>query len=133
MLGMGFSDKQGNHNYGFEEMADLYTALFVQLHITQTHILAHDLGNSVVQELLKRNEERTKPFAINSIAFLNGGMFTDAYKPRFIQRLLSDSPKPIEKFVSSYYQKQVLAKLQHLFLAQIQSPQKNYWKTFGKY
>lgn len=105
MLGMGFSDKPGNHNYGFEEMADLYTALFVQLHITQTHILAHDLGNSVVQELLKRNEERTKPFAINSIAFLNGGMFTDAYKPRFIQRLLSDSPKPIEKFVSSYYQK----------------------------
>jgi pimeloyl-ACP methyl ester carboxylesterase len=50
-------------------MADLYTALVNELQITETHILAHDLGNSVVQELLARNEEGRNTFAIKSIAF----------------------------------------------------------------
>jgi pimeloyl-ACP methyl ester carboxylesterase len=100
MLGMGFSDKPEKHQYSFEEMADLYAALFIELQITETHILAHDLGNSVVQELLARNEEGKNQFAIKSIAFLNGGLFTDVYKPRLIQILLSKSPKPIGKILS---------------------------------
>ncbi len=95
MLGMGFSDKPQKHAYSFEEMAALYTALLSELRISETHILAHDLGNSVVQELLARNEENKNPFAIKSIAFLNGGLFSDVYKPRLIQLLLSKSPKPI--------------------------------------
>jgi len=100
MLGMGFSDKPEKHHYSFEEMADLYTTLFKQLHITETHILSHDLGNSVVQELLARNEEGKNPFEIKSVAFLNGGLFTDVYKPRLIQILLSKSPKPIGRILS---------------------------------
>jgi pimeloyl-ACP methyl ester carboxylesterase len=94
---MGFSDKPEKHQYSFEEMADLYAALLKELTITDTHILAHDLGNSVVQELLARNEEGKIHFIIKSIAFLNGGLFTDVYKPRLIQILLSKSPKPIGK------------------------------------
>jgi pimeloyl-ACP methyl ester carboxylesterase len=100
MLGMGFSDKPEKHNYSFEEMANLYTSLLKELQVTETHILAHDLGNSVVQELLARNEKGKNPFLIKSVAFLNGGLFTDVYKPRLIQILLSKSPKPIGKLVS---------------------------------
>ncbi len=110
MLGMGFSDKPENHQYSFEEMAELYIALFKQLQITETHILAHDLGNSVVQELLARNEEGKKPFTIKSIAFLNGGLFTDVYKPRLIQILLSKSPKPIGKILSRLMSKKNVSK-----------------------
>lgn len=110
MLGMGFSDKPEKHDYSFGEMADLYTALFSELKITETHILTHDLGNSVVQELLARNEETKNLFKIKSIAFLNGGLFTDVYKPRLIQILLSKSPKPIGKILSRLMSKNSVSK-----------------------
>ena len=110
MIGMGFSDKPKNHHYSFDEMADLYTALFKELQVTETHILAHDLGNSVVQELLARNEEDKNSFKIKSIAFLNGGLFTDVYKPRLIQILLSKSPKPIGKILSRLMSEKSVAK-----------------------
>ncbi len=110
LLGMGFSDKPENHHYSFEEMADLYTSLFKKLHITETHVLAHDLGNSVVQELLARSEEHKNPFEIKSIAFLNGGLFVDVYKPRLIQVLLSRSPKPIGKILSRLMSKKIVSK-----------------------
>jgi pimeloyl-ACP methyl ester carboxylesterase len=110
MLGMGFSDKQEKHNYSFEEMADLYTSLLKELQVTETHVLPHDLGNSVVQELLARNEEGKNPFVIKSIAFLNGSLFTDVYKPRLIQILLSKSPKPIGKILSRLMSKTNVSK-----------------------
>lgn len=110
MLGMGFSDKPEKHQYSFEEMADLYSALFKELQITETHILTHDLGNSVVQELLARNEEGKNPFRIKSIAYLNGGLFTDVYKPRLIQILLSKSPKPIGRILSRLMSKKSVSK-----------------------
>jgi pimeloyl-ACP methyl ester carboxylesterase len=110
ILGMGFSSKPEKHQYSFEEMANLYTTLFKELQIIETHILAHDLGNSVVQELLARNEEGKNPFAIRSIAFLNGGLFTDVYKPRLIQILLSKSPKPIGRILSRLMSKKSVSK-----------------------
>ncbi len=110
MLGMGFSDKPDDHDYSFNEMADAYTSLFKRLKITSTHILAHDLGNSVVQELLARDEENKNPFEVKSVAFLNGGLFTDVYKPRLIQLLLSKSPKPIGRILSSLMSKKNVSK-----------------------
>jgi len=110
MLGMGFSDKPENHDYSFDEMADLYTALLEEHQITESHILTHDLGNSVVQELLARNEEGKNSFALKSIVFLNGGLFTDVYKPRLIQILLSKSPKPIGRVLSRLMSKQSVSK-----------------------
>lgn len=100
MLGMGFSEKPHNYKYSFEDHADMYTALLGQLQVREIHILAHDLGNSVVQELIARDGENKNPFKIKSVAFLNGGLFIDVYKPRLIQILLSKSPKPIGKLLS---------------------------------
>lgn len=110
MLGMGFSGKPENHNYSFDEMADLYNVLLEKLQIAESHILTHDLGNSVGQELLARNEEGRNSFTIKSIAFLNGGLFTDVYKPRLIQILLSKSPKPIGRVLSRLMSKQSVSK-----------------------
>lgn len=100
MLGMGFSDKPKMHKYCFEEMADLYDSLFKELEVTATHILAHDLGDNVVQELLARNQEGPHTVTINSIAFLNGGLFSDVFRPGFIQVLLSKSPNLAGRFIS---------------------------------
>jgi pimeloyl-ACP methyl ester carboxylesterase len=110
MPGMGFSDKPEKHTYSFEELADVYSALLQELNITAVHFLSHDLGNSVVQELIARNEEGKNPFQIKSIAFLNGGLFSDVYKPRLIQVLLSKSPKQIGRMLSKLMTRNMVAK-----------------------
>lgn len=53
---------------------------------------------SVVQEMFASPKKNV--FIIRSVAFMNGGLFTDVYKPRLIQRLLSQTPNVIGKFLS---------------------------------
>ena len=58
-------------------------------------MLAHDLGDSVGQELLARSEfgEQTYgAWAIESITWLNGGLFNESYTPRTLQKLMSATP-----------------------------------------
>lgn len=100
LLGMGFSDKPKNHKYSFEEYCEIVNALLKKLNITKTHILSHDLGVSVAQELIARASERKNNFMIKSSAFINGSLFIDVYKPRYIQILLSKSPTIIGKLLS---------------------------------
>ncbi len=100
MLGMGFSDKPVSYPYSFEDHVSMYRSLLGHLQIQSIHILAHDLGNSVVQELLASFEEGDRSIDIQSIAFLNGGLFSDVYRPRPIQVLLSQSPPFIGKLLS---------------------------------
>jgi pimeloyl-ACP methyl ester carboxylesterase len=60
--------------------------------VKECHVLAHDIGDSVAQELLARHElgeQTAAPYQIKSITWLNGGLFNEAYSPRPIQRLLS--------------------------------------------
>lgn len=110
MLGMGFSDKPKDYEYSFADMADLYTSLLQHLKVENCHFIAHDLGNSVVQELIARDLEQNNPFTIESIAFLNGGLFTDAYQPRLIQIILSKSPPFIGKLMSKLMSKSAVDK-----------------------
>ncbi len=99
-LGMGFSDKPKNHVYSYKEHCETINYLMKRLNINELHILSNDLGVSIAQELLAKDLLNENEFKINSVAFMNGGLFMDVYKPRFIQRLLSQSPKPIGKIIS---------------------------------
>jgi len=110
LLGMGFSDKPENHQYSYEEYCDIVNSLLDFLNISNTHILSHDLGVSVVQELISWDLEQKNTFQINSIAFINGSLFIDVYKPRFIQRLLSQTPHIIGKFLSKKISKNAIYK-----------------------
>jgi pimeloyl-ACP methyl ester carboxylesterase len=109
-LGMGFSDKPKDHDYSFHEHCEIINFLVEFWGIKQTHILSHDLGVSIVQELLARDLASQNCFRIQSVAFMNGGLFMDSYKPRMIQRLLSQSPKPIGKLLSKLLTKKKLEK-----------------------
>ena len=109
-LGMGFSDKPKDHDYSFHEHCEIINFLIEFWGIKQTHILSHDLGVSIVQELLARDLASQNCFRIQSVAFMNGGLFMDSYKPRMIQRLLSQSPKPIGKLLSKLLTKKKLEK-----------------------
>lgn len=84
MLGFGFSDKP-KQNYSIFEQADLFDALLKQLGIEQYHLLAHDYGDTVAQELLARHHLSQN---IRSVVFSNGGLFPETHHPVLIQKLL---------------------------------------------
>ena len=88
MLGFGLSDKPINAPYKITEQADLYTQFLKRLNITDVHILAHDYGDTLAQELLARQVATKSEIRINSVCFLNGGLFPHVHKPLFIQKLL---------------------------------------------
>jgi pimeloyl-ACP methyl ester carboxylesterase len=95
MLGMGFSDKPVAYEYTVHDHADMHEALLAHLGVESAHILAHDLGDSVAQELLARHEFSERVYGslrIESITWLNGGLFNEAYTPRLMQKALSRTP-----------------------------------------
>lgn len=87
MLGFGYSAKPVQHTYSILEQADLCEQLLKHLGVHRFHILAHDIGNNLSQEMLARHLENPQ-FDIQSICLLNGGIFPDKIRPRLIQRLL---------------------------------------------
>ena len=87
MLGFGDSAKPANHEYSLLEQADLQQALLEHLNVEQpVHLLAHDYGDSVAQELLARHYESRVELA--SCVFLNGGLFPETHHPLLMQKLL---------------------------------------------
>jgi pimeloyl-ACP methyl ester carboxylesterase len=89
MLGFGESAKPRGHRYSIFEQADLQMALLGKLGIARFHALVHDYGVTVGQELLARGAP------IDSICFLNGGLFPETHRPRPIQRLLASPLGPL--------------------------------------
>jgi pimeloyl-ACP methyl ester carboxylesterase len=95
MIGMGFSDKPVAYGYSVHDHADMHEALLEHLNVQRCHVLAHDLGDSVGQELLARNEFGEQSYgsvSYESITWLNGGLFNEAYTPRAMQKLMSGTP-----------------------------------------
>ncbi|GGE62420.1 epoxide hydrolase [Streptosporangium jomthongense] len=88
LLGFGFSDKPREHAYSIADQADLVEGLLEGLGLEAVHLLAHDYGCSVAQELLAREQEGVLPFQIASVCFLNGALFPEVHNPLMIQKLL---------------------------------------------
>lgn len=90
MIGFGLSAKPENYTYSLVDQADIAMELLNKLNIREFHILAHDYGVSVAQEVLARvlnNERETEGRVVKSVAFLNGGLFAALHRPLFIQKL----------------------------------------------
>ena len=86
MLGFGFSAKPATGDYRIAVQTDLQQALLKHLHIDSYHVLAHDYGDTVAQELLARDLEGQTN--ILSMTLLNGGLFPETHKPVLLQKLL---------------------------------------------
>ena len=95
LIGYGFSAKPYEFDYTTFAQADVITALIDYLGISRVHILAHDYGNTITQELLARDAEGSLNFSIPSICFLNGALFPETHRPILAQKLLIS---PIGKF-----------------------------------
>lgn len=87
MLGFGLSEKPRDIDYSIFAQADIEEALLEQLGVSEAHILAHDYGDTVAQELLARHIEGSLSFSIKSVIFLNGGLFPEQHRARPIQKL----------------------------------------------
>lgn len=99
MIGFGYSDKPVDHDYSILDQATLHEELLRTLGVRRVHVLAHDYGDTVAQELLARHEERARrgddSLSIASICFLNGGLFPETHRPRLVQRLLAGPAGPL--------------------------------------
>ena len=95
MLGFGYSDKPRRHKYSIHEQADFVTDFIDHLGIGRAHILAHDYGDTVIQEVLARYNERQLGFNIQSVCLLNGGLFPETHQALLIQKLLLSPIGPL--------------------------------------
>lgn len=87
MLGFGYSAKPQSFPYSIMKQADLIIDLLKMKGISQFHILAHDYGDTVAQEIIARANESGN-IEIKSVCLLNGGIFPEAHHPLMIQKLL---------------------------------------------
>ena len=88
MLGFGFSDKPDNRNYSTHGQADIVEALVAAKGLESFHVLAHDYGDTVAQELLARQLEGNGGGQWLSCCFLNGGLFPETHRALLTQKLL---------------------------------------------
>ena len=88
LLGYGFSAKPYDFDYTTFAQAEVLQALIKHLKIKKLHVLAHDYGNTITQELLARAEEKRLDFEIETICFLNGALFPETHRPILAQKIL---------------------------------------------
>ena len=93
-LGFGLSEKPPGHRYSIGEQADVAEAVAAEVGIDRYHVLAHDYGDTVAQELLAR--QNAKPTSgWQSLSLLNGGLFPETHRARPVQKLLAGPLGPL--------------------------------------
>lgn len=86
-IGYGFSAKPKNYDYSVKDQVNLVEQLLFNLQIGHYHLLAHDYGDTVAQELLARQVDRQEN-RIKSCCLLNGGLFPETHRATRTQKLL---------------------------------------------
>lgn len=109
MLGFGLSDKPRQFSYSIMKQADLYESFLRDRDVSHYHILAHDYGDTVAQELLARQQRDIAVASIESLCVLNGGLFPETHRAVLMQRLLLSPLGPLlakrftyKKFASQF-------------------------------
>lgn len=95
LIGFGFSAKPLDHAYSLRDQAELCANLCARQKQGAVHVLAHDYGVSVAQELLAQHEDGRGAVRLKSIAFLNGGLFPETHRPLLMQKLLKSPLGPL--------------------------------------
>ncbi|WP_295877414.1 alpha/beta hydrolase [uncultured Zhongshania sp.] len=95
MLGFGFSDKPNVSSYSIHGQADIVEALIAAKSLDSFHVLAHDYGDTVAQELLARQQSGAGIGRWLSCCFLNGGLFPETHHALLTQKLLLSPLGPL--------------------------------------
>ncbi|MDT8408249.1 MAG: alpha/beta hydrolase [Wenzhouxiangellaceae bacterium] len=86
--GFGFSAKPDNYSYSLIDQADRIVLLLRSRGIRRVRLVCHDMGTSVVCELLARREMGLLPFSIDGVVFMNGSIFIEQARLTPSQKLL---------------------------------------------
>jgi pimeloyl-ACP methyl ester carboxylesterase len=95
LLGFGFSAKPRRYDYALVDQAQLCEEYLRAEGVREYHVLAHDYGDSVAQELLARQTDPGERPRLQSVAFLNGGLFPEEHRPVLLQKLLLSPIGPL--------------------------------------
>jgi pimeloyl-ACP methyl ester carboxylesterase len=95
LIGFGLSAKPAGYAYSIADQADLCEGLLAAQGIAAYHVLAHDYGDTVAQELLARQREPGSRPRLRSGSFLNGGLFPETHRPVLTQRMLLSPLGPL--------------------------------------
>jgi pimeloyl-ACP methyl ester carboxylesterase len=72
--GYGLSDKPNDYSYSLFQQADALEGLVRALGVTKARAICHDMGTSVLCELLARQDQSQLGFALEHVTFTNGSM-----------------------------------------------------------
>ncbi len=100
LIGLGRSSKPDTP-LSVHLQASIIEAIAVRQGLTEAHLLAHDLGDTVAQELLARQRDGSSRVQWRSCVFLNGGLFPETHRPRLTQQLLTSPLGPLVAQLSS--------------------------------
>ncbi len=106
LIGFGFSAKPRDYPYSLVNQAELCANLCARQQLEEVHVLAHDYGVSVAQELLTLHEQGRGAIRLKSITFLNGGLFPETHRPVLMQKLLRS---PLGPFLAKQMNQKRLA------------------------
>lgn len=95
MIGFGFSAKPRGYRYAIADQADLFEHFLTAQGARDYHVLAHDYGDTIAQELLARQDDPGERPCLRSVAFLNGGLFPETHRPLPAQKLLASPLGPL--------------------------------------
>ena len=113
--------------------ADVIEGLAQKEGIKEAHILAHDLGDTIAQELLARQMENTSRVNWLSCVFMNGGIFPETHRPLLIQKLLIS---PLGSVVARLISKKSMDKNMHKVFSQAHPPSMEFlretWKLINE-
>ena len=92
-VGFGFSDKPTDFTYSVLELAEHCLELYRKLNVQGEIVLVgHDMGDSVVMEILTRHHRKMLPgfnFSFSKFVFTNGGMNYERANLRISQSIVS--------------------------------------------
>ncbi|MEX2497437.1 MAG: alpha/beta hydrolase [Wenzhouxiangellaceae bacterium] len=87
--GFGFSAKPlSGYSYSLVDQADRLLMMLSARGVRRVHLIAHDMGTSVVCELLARREMGLLRVAVDSVVFMNGSVFIEQARLTPSQKLL---------------------------------------------
>ncbi|HEX4879987.1 MAG TPA: alpha/beta hydrolase [Limnobacter sp.] len=88
MLGYGYSDKPSVWEHSIFNQASIAESVLKAKGVRACSVLAHDVGDTVAQELMARQNEGTLSFQMSHITLLNGGLFPETHRPILMQKLM---------------------------------------------
>jgi pimeloyl-ACP methyl ester carboxylesterase len=86
--GYGLSSKPRIYSYSLLEQCDIALELLARNGVTSAHLVAHDMGASVLCEMLARREDGTLPLEVRSITVINAGLHLELARQTPAQRAL---------------------------------------------